>query len=507
MASLYKKSIAFTDQKTREKVKRNSKKWWGRYRSADGRERRVPLAADKAAAQAMLNELVRKAEREMAGLVEPFDEQRKRPLREHLTDYEKYLRDRGTTENYVNTTVQRVRDLLTGCRFIYVGDISASRVQGFLADLRSSGRSIETSNHYLRALKMFVRWMVKDRRTNDNPVSHLSSMNADTDRRRVRRPLSAGEFDVLLQSAAEGPPIQHVSGPDRVVLYIVACYTGYRRNEIGSVHPGSFDFDSDPPTLTVRAGYSKRRRDDVIPLRKDFSEIICQWLASKADIDSAKPLFDITGKRTAEMIRKDLERVGIPYVDQNGHYADFHALRKTFISNLSKAGVSPKTAQVLARHSDINLTMNTYTTLGLHDQVAGVEALPPIPADRPAKETQELKSTGTVGTQVVPTMVPSGAENGAEQVASRRQRITRSCTQSDLQHDESDGAEQSENPEKNSRSCAALHQPASPDSRVRERGLEPPRPFGHWILNPARLPIPPLSLRRCDTSLRQIARR
>ena len=27
---------------------------------------------------------------------------------------------------------------------------------------------------------------------------------------------------------------------------------------------------------------------------------------------------------------------------------------------------------------------------------------------------------------------------------------------------------------------------------VRKRGLEPLRPFGHWTLNPARLPIPPL---------------
>ena len=31
-------------------------------------------------------------------------------------------------------------------------------------------------------------------------------------------------------------------------------------------------------------------------------------------------------------------------------------------------------------------------------------------------------------------------------------------------------------------------------SRVPEVGLEPTRPCGHWILNPARLPIPPLRL-------------
>ncbi|MGL6194444.1 MAG: hypothetical protein ACRC2T_06430, partial [Thermoguttaceae bacterium] len=44
------------------------------------------------------------------------------------------------------------------------------------------------------------------------------------------------------------------------------------------------------------------------------------------------------------------------YCNGKGKYADFHGLRHTFISNLGKAGVSPKTAQVLARHSTIELT-------------------------------------------------------------------------------------------------------------------------------------------------------
>lgn len=40
-------------------------------------------------------------------------------------------------------------------------------------------------------------------------------------------------------------------------------------------------------------------------------------------------------------------------------------MRKTFITNLTRTGAAPKTAQLLARHSDINLTMNTYTMLGV----------------------------------------------------------------------------------------------------------------------------------------------
>jgi hypothetical protein len=54
------------------------------------------------------------------------------------------------------------------------------------------------------------------------------------------------------------------------------------------------------------------------------------------------------------------------------------ALRMTFITNLTRSGVAPKTAQLLARHWDINLTMNTYTMLGVLDQASAVEALPPL---------------------------------------------------------------------------------------------------------------------------------
>src|SRR5262245_15462738 len=34
---------------------------------------------------------------------------------------------------------------------------------------------------------------------------------------------------------------------------------------------------------------------------------------------------------------------------------------------------------------------------------------------------------------------------------------------------------------------------------MREGGLEPPRPCGHWILSPVRLPVPPPSLAQPDT--------
>ena len=45
------------------RVKRKAKKWYGQYIGADGRIRRVPLAADRGAAQAMLAKRMHRVER------------------------------------------------------------------------------------------------------------------------------------------------------------------------------------------------------------------------------------------------------------------------------------------------------------------------------------------------------------------------------------------------------------------------------------------------------------
>src|SRR5262245_26616930 len=137
MASLYKKPVWVTDPKTGQKIKTKSKKWWGRYRDENGVERRVPLATDKAAAQAMLNELVVKVERRSSGLIDPFDEHRKRALADHLKDFASHLSSKGSTGEHVRLTNQRIETILTACKFQRINDISAARVQEHLAALRA----------------------------------------------------------------------------------------------------------------------------------------------------------------------------------------------------------------------------------------------------------------------------------------------------------------------------------------------------------------------------------
>ena len=75
------------------------------------------------------------------------------------------------------------------------------------------------------------------------------------------------------------------------------------------------------------------------------------------------------------MVKKDLERVGIPYKNEAG-IADFHAAgRHTHITELLRSGASLTEARELARHSDIRMTMK-YTHIGIDDQAKAVSKIP-----------------------------------------------------------------------------------------------------------------------------------
>lgn len=44
-----------------------------------------------------------------------------------------------------------------------------------------------------------------------------------------------------------------------------------------------------------------------------------------------------------------------------------HVCHHTYCSNMAKSGMNPKTLQYLMGHSNIGVTLNTYTHLGLED--------------------------------------------------------------------------------------------------------------------------------------------
>lgn len=67
-----------------------------------------------------------------------------------------------------------------------------------------------------------------------------------------------------------------------------------------------------------------------------------------------------------------------------------HVCRHTYCSNMAKAGMNPKVLQYLMGHSDIGVTLNTYTHLKLDDAKEEMEKL----AKKQAKADDELRQMG-----------------------------------------------------------------------------------------------------------------
>ena len=273
-----------------------------------------------------------------------------------------------------------------------ISDLAPSRIQAALKAIRDEGISLRSVHHYTRAVKGFSRWLWRDGRGREDTLAHLTSQNPDADRRHERRALDPDELAQTFQAAERGPVVLKMSGPDRAALYRVAAGTGFRANELRSLTPESFDLTAETPTVTVKAAYSKRRRDDVQPIRPDLADALRPWVASKAP---GRPVFGNLTKHTAVLIRRDLEAAGIPYVDASGRVADFHALRHSYITALAMSRAPVKVIQSLARHSTPVLTLGFYAHVGLYDQTAALDALPgPAPAT-PKPEAATLAATGT----------------------------------------------------------------------------------------------------------------
>jgi integrase len=331
--------------------------------------KRVPLCANKAAAQAMLVDMVRRAERGEAHLDDRLSEAQRTALAEHLKDFEAALRAKGRppAERNLALTLQRIRAVFDACAFRLPRDVDAGDVEEYLAARRrlpraEGGISAQSSNYYLQAVNQFCLWMVKRGRMTSNPLRDAEKCDPDLDRRHLRRDLKPEELTAVLAAAASSTRTMYgLAGPDRHMAYLTACATGFRVSELVSLTPESFDLGP-APTAYLPARKAKNKKAATQPLPAAVAQELRHYLTGKPP---GEPLWrGLRGGYAVLALRADLKAAGVPYVVQGPGgplYADFHALRHTFCTMLERSGVTPKVAQALARHSDVRMTLNRYT--------------------------------------------------------------------------------------------------------------------------------------------------
>jgi len=369
--------------------------WIAAWYDHDGKRRtRSTRTTDRAAAERILAKYVADAALRRDGVIDPaaeqVAEQRRRPLAEHAADWRRHLEAKGNTAKHVKHMAGMLDRLTERMGARTLADLTPAAVQSAIAELHEQeGMSRRTCNMYQTAVKGFTRWATGDGRLTADPLAGLKRYNAATDRKRRRRPLTPEEAAALVETTESGPDWRSVSGADRAMLYRVALGTGFRKAELASLTPGSFDLDAEPPAVTVDASHSKHRRDDRQPIRGDLADLRrarAAWIRATDDPQERRER-----RESGFLAREDAE----------GRVVDFHALRATYVTMLVKGGASVKEAQELARHSDPRLTMNVYTKLGIHDLAGALNGLPAAEAERVEEiaeaDAVSARATGTDG--------------------------------------------------------------------------------------------------------------
>jgi integrase len=333
----------------RGRGKRSLVNYRGRYRLPGERKiNDVPLlTTDKAVAEKRLREMVREKEQEAAGLIAPraVRATATMDISDLIALYCDDLRAREYSKVYVGNNGYRLRKLVCECNWTVVTDV---RADSFIAWRSQHGKlAPSTLNQYLVMLSAFFEWLIRSGRWTFNPVKSVGRVKTEGRERRKRRALTDDEVERLFEICGE-----------RRTVYLAALLTGLRRGELNALRWCDVHLEAPRAFIEARASTTKNDRRAILWLRDDLAgELQAKRPAGECGALAVFP----DGVPSMRRYKADLAAAGIEFLDHLGRRADVHALRLTLGTNLARGSVSPRVAMDVMRHSDIRLTMQTYT--------------------------------------------------------------------------------------------------------------------------------------------------
>ena len=428
-----------------------SRRYTARYKDGDGILQTVPTGCrDETAARRVLSQLEARAERVKAGLLTRAEsatiDHQGTPLVQHILEYLQHLEARGTTVRHRLNVKGQLARMVADCCFVYLSDLDRTRLENWLVRRAREGMGARTRNTHLAAIVGFANWCVRVGRLVANPFTGLAKADEKSDPRRQRRSLTEEELTRLLDAARRRPLEDALTvrrgkrkgqlaarlseahrrrfealGEERALIYKVLVLTGLRKGELASLTVGSLDLSGPIAFVTVQARHEKSRRGADIPLRADLADDIRALITARLRSEQAacrrdglpvplrlasdQPLLRIP-QQLFRILDRDLVAAGIAKRDERGRTVDVHALRHTFGTHLSKAGVPLRTAQAAMRHSDPSLTANVYTDPKLLDVRGALDALPKLPLRRTLERGVATGTHGDATPSASPFVLP-----------------------------------------------------------------------------------------------------
>ena len=116
------------------------------------RRKKSTRCPDRDAVERLAHALETGAMNRREGLIDPAQErlaqQARRPIGDHLTDFERFLTDKGNTAKHVRMTCRHVRWVVDKCAAQSLADLTGPAVLATIGELRGGGTSLRTCNSY-----------------------------------------------------------------------------------------------------------------------------------------------------------------------------------------------------------------------------------------------------------------------------------------------------------------------------------------------------------------------
>jgi len=426
-----------------------------KYRDGQGVIREVATGCrDEVAARSILAQLQRQSELVKSNVISVGEDaiagHQATKLADHFAAYMMHQKAKELNATRIANTESRLNRIARDCGLVRLSDLTPTALERWLLERQQEDMSAGTRNAYREAWIGFGNWCVTTNRLQTNPMASLPKANVKADCRRKRRAMTEEELTRLLDATRRRPVLDAMTirrgpnkgkaiakisneskrrlellGRERSLIYKTYLLTGLRKSELASITAGQVHIGEPMSYLDLAAADEKNREGSQLPLRHDLAVELDEWIGEKrqslsgdatiaiscqqsADLSADTPLFNIpTG--ILRILNRDLELANIPKVDERGRTIDIHALRHTFGTHLSKAGVAPRTAQAAMRHSSIDLTMNVYTDPKLLDVQGALERLPELALGvEQATHENVAKATGTDDTRssLAPVLAP-----------------------------------------------------------------------------------------------------
>ena len=265
-----------------------------------------------------------------------------------------------------------------------IDKVHLSDAKGWLIKLQREGRGYSTIHSVRGVLRPAFQMAVDDDLIRKNPFNfELASVivNDSVTREAITRKQER-EFLSFIQ--ADEHFSRYYDG-----IYIL-FHTGLRISEFCGLTIGDIDFRE----MRINVDHQLQRKRDMtyvveptkttsgtrmVPMTKEVADCFRRILANRIK-PKVEPMIDgYTGflfldKNEMPMVALHWEKYFKHILDKyNSIYKEQlpkitpHVCRHTFCSNMAKSGMNPKALQYIMGHSDISVTLNTYSHVGFED--------------------------------------------------------------------------------------------------------------------------------------------